>query len=88
MLINGFFNKWCEWMSFAFIETAEHFVVFQTKYLDTNDQTLHCTYKNVTKYDNDPVDVSGFGSGKHQDYFHHSCVADGFSDPGSGIRDP
>ena len=70
-------HKWFEFASVTCIETAEDLVVFQTKNLDTYDQTFHGTHEDVSKNDYDPVRVAAIGSaGKHQYNFHHSCVAD------------
>ncbi len=44
----------------TFVETAEHFIIFQTKHLNTYDQALHTTYKKVSENDYDPVRVSAF----------------------------
>ena len=70
-------HKWFEFASVTCIETAEDLVVFQTKNLDTYDQTFHGTYEDVSENDYDPVRAAAIGSaGKHQYNFHHSCVAD------------
>ena len=59
-------HKWFEFASVTCIETAEDLVVFQTKNLDTYDQTFHGTHEDVSKNDYDPVRVAAIGSaGKH-----------------------
>ena len=51
-------HKWFEFASVTCIETAEDLVVFQTKNLDTYDQTFHGTHEDVSKNDYDPVRVA------------------------------
>ena len=58
------------------VEAAEHFIVFQTKDLDTYDQTLHTAYKKVSQNYYYPVQVATFKAGKHEHNLHHSCMAD------------
>ena len=60
-------HKWFEFASVTCIETAEDLVVFQTKNLDTYDQTFHGTYEDVSENDYDPVRAAAIGSaGKHK----------------------
>ncbi len=64
-----------EFPAAAFVKTAEHFVVFQTEYLDTYDQALHTAYKQVSE--NDTIQLGfRFCACKHEYDFHHGCVAD------------
>ena len=60
----------------SFIEPAEHLIVFQTEYLDADDQTLESAYEQVSGDDADPVRVSAFCTCKLQDHFHDGRVAD------------
>ena len=39
----------------TFVETAEHLIVFQTEYLNSDDQTLHTADEQVSEDHNDPV---------------------------------
>ena len=65
-----------EFTSAAFVETAEHFVIFQTEYLDTYDQALHSAYEKVSEDNDDPVRTAVLCACKHKHNLHHSCVAD------------
>ena len=65
-----------EFPSAALVKTAEHFVIFQTEYLDTYDQALHSAYKQVSENDDDPVRTAVLCACKHKYNLHHSCVAD------------
>ena len=65
-----------EFPSAALVKTAEHFVIFQTEYLDTYDQALHSAYKQVSENDDDPVWTAVLRTRKHKYNFHHGCVAD------------
>ena len=61
----------------ACIKAAEYLVVFQTQYLDADDQALHGTYEQVAQNDHDPVGASSVGrSRQHHDNLHHRRVAD------------
>ena len=51
-------------------------MIFQTKHLDTDDQALHTTYKKVSQNYYYPVQVSAFCACKHENDFHHRCMAD------------
>ena len=58
------------------------------EYLDTYDQALHTTYKKVSQNYYYPVQVSAFCACKHENDFHHRCMADCESsdtDEGKGI---
>src|SRR5699024_10880495 len=60
----------------AFVETAEHFVIFQTQYLDTDDQSLETADEQVAEDYADPVRMAALCTCKLQHHFHNSGVAD------------
>ena len=47
--------EWLEFPSASFIEPAEHLIVFQTEYLNSDDQTFHTADEQVSEDHNDPV---------------------------------
>ena len=63
-------------MAAAFVKTAEHFVIFRTKYLDTYDQSFEAADKQVAEDHTNPVGVSALCACKLQDNFHDSGMAD------------
>ena len=83
------FCIWIKGFAAAFVETAEHLVIFQTQYLDADDQSFKSAHEQV------PEDHARSSSGgplsapaKHQDHFHDGRVADSESadtDKGDGV---
>ena len=55
ILFSGFYTEGTEFPSASFIETAEDFVIFQTKDLDAHDQTFHSADEKVAQNDHQPV---------------------------------
>ena len=66
-------------MSAAFVEAAEHFVIFQTEYLDPDDQAFEPADEQVSEDHADPVGMSALRAGELQNHFHDRGVADGKS---------
>ena len=63
-------------MSAAFIEAAEHLVIFETEYLYADDQSLKTTDEQVAEDHADPVGMPALRSCKLQDDFHDGRMAD------------
>ena len=83
-----FFSIWFEFSSGSTIETAEYLVIFQTKYLDTNDQALHSQTNRFPKIITSQLRTACFCTCQHQDNTHHGSMADSEStdtDKGQGI---
>ena len=63
-------------MTAAFVEAAEHLVVFQTEYLNADDESLESAHEQVAEDNADPVGVAALRACKLQDYFHDRRMAD------------
>ena len=75
-------------MSGTTVESTEHFIIFQTKNLNSDDQSFHTTHEQVTEYNDNPVRITLFDTGKHQYNFHHCSMTDSEStdtDKGQGV---
>ena len=70
------FSIWIECTSVSFVETAEHLIIFQTKYLNTYDQSFESAYEQVAEDYSEPVRISAFSAGQLKYYFHDSGMAD------------
>ncbi len=78
-----------EFPAAAFVEAAEHLIIFQTEYLDTYDQALHCAYESIAQHDDQPVDAApALSARQHEHNAHHGCMADSKcadTDEGKGV---
>ena len=63
-------------MAAAFVETAEHLVIFQSENLDADDESLEGTYEQVSGDHSDPVGISALRARKLEHDFHNGRVAD------------
>ena len=63
------FSIWIECTSASFVETAEHLIIFQTKYLNTYDQSFESAYEQVAEDYSEPVRISAFSAGQLKYYF-------------------
>ena len=61
----------------ATVETAEHFVIFQTEYLDADDQSFKSADEQIAENNTDPVRMSALCTCQLQYHFHDGCMADG-----------
>ena len=61
----------------AIVETAEHFIIFQTEDLDSNDQSFESTDEQVAESNTIQFGMPAFCTGQLQYHFHDGCMADG-----------
>ena len=62
-------------MTAAFVETAEHLIIFQTENLDAYDESLESAYKEVSENHAQPVGMTALGACKLKYDLHDRSVA-------------
>ena len=63
-------------MAAALVETAEHFVIFQTQYLDADDQPFESADEQIAEDYADPVGIAALRAGELQYDLDEGRVAD------------